>query len=99
MGGYNGVWNGTCRPAWVERDREWRKGGASASGVNIRERRAKRLRWLGMRISTGGSTWGRVPIQFGIYNIRNAKNGGLGLALWGLLQAYLDLQQATFPDS
>ena len=44
-----------------------------------------------MYSSTGGSTWGREPIRFGIYNIHNGRNGGLELDLQGMSQANLDL--------
>ena len=54
-------------------------------------RRLKSIRRLEMCCSTGYYTWGRVPIQFGTYNIRNGRNGGLALALRGVSQANLDL--------
>ena len=46
--------------------------------------------WLGMFRSTGYSTRGRVTIQFGTYNIRNGRNGGLDSALRGVSQSNLD---------
>ena len=32
-----------------------------------------------------------MPIRFGTYNIRNGRNGGLEVALWGVSQANMDL--------
>ena len=40
--------------------------------------------------STGYSTRGRAPIQFGTYNIRNGRNGVLESALRGVSQSNLD---------
>ena len=36
-------------------------------------------------------TCGKVPIRFGIYKIRNGRNGGLEMALRGMSQANTDL--------
>ena len=36
--------------------------------------------------------WGRTPIQFEAYNIRNSRNGGLESYLRGMSQANLDLE-------
>ena len=91
MGGENGYRNRTGRPAWVERYQEQEKVGAGVSRDISREMRAKRLHWLGVCRINGYSTWGRVPIWFGTYNIRNGRNGGLDLALRGVSQANLDL--------
>ena len=52
--------------------------------------------------STWSCTKGTVPIRFGIYNIRNGRNGGLELALRGMSQANMDLdifQETKVTDS
>ena len=36
-------------------------------------------------------TYGKVPIRFGTYNIRNGQKGGLEMALRGMSQANMDL--------
>ena len=91
MGGDNGDGNRTGQTEWAEWERERGKGGAGASGASSGERRAKMLCWWVLFRSTGDSMWGRTPIQFEAYNIRNSRNGGLGLDLRGVLQANLDL--------
>ena len=49
-------------------------------------------------VSTGGGRYKRQeqarpvrPIRFGLYNIRNSRNGGLEFALRGMSQANMDL--------
>ena len=69
---------------WAERDREWGKGRAGASGVGSEERREKMLRWSGMCRSTEDYMRGRGTIRFGNYNIRNGWKGGLESALRGI---------------
>ena len=65
MGGDNGNRNrdGKVRSEWVERDREWRKGGVRRErGGQRREEDKKAYFVRGCTGVLGGSTRGRVPI-------------------------------------
>ena len=62
----------------------------------------KKNRWWGPLRRNRGSTEEEVPIKFGIYNIRNGRNGGLEAALRVMEQANMDLgvmQETNITDS
>ena len=67
------------------------KGEADGCEEDNRERKRKSNCWCGTRQSTGSSTVEEVPIRFVNYTIRNRRNGGLELALHGMVQANMDL--------
>ena len=67
------------------------KGGADGSKEANGDWKRKGDRWWGMRRSTGSSTGEGVPIRFSTYNIRNGRNRVMESALWGMVQANMDL--------
>ena len=73
----NGDGNREGGPAGAERGRERRKGRRARVGGEAGAGAKKGARWSGMCKHTGQPTSGTVLFRFGIYNIRNGRNGGL----------------------
>ena len=67
------------------------KGGTDRDKEANGKGKRKGNHWWGALNSTGGSTKEEVLIRFGIYNIRNGRNGGQESALRGMSQANMDL--------
>ena len=67
------------------------KGEAGLNREGNRVRSQKGVRWWRVCQSTGSPARGKIPIRFGIYNIRNGRNGGLELALRRVYQANINL--------
>ena len=66
-------------------------GEAGGSEKDNGNRRRKSVHWWGTRWNTRSPIGKGVPLRFGTYNIRNGRNRGLKLALWGMAQANMDL--------